>query len=234
MKLLSKNEIVQQKNLERKAEIDEGAKLARKIDALREAASIEETRIAKFRDETLGVVKHDIETLVSTKVGLESDVRELDEKRRALQIPYDFEWGKIEDEKRSLKEREEEYGQLYTNLLKQTLDMEDEREKFELEKVKIHNVGEASAKALVESQNNRDESKRIILSAQEKRDEIQRQLDEQNRLYLNREAIIAVKEREVSIAKKQLEVDRLDIDKIRIQLQDQRATLERAMQRLKK
>lgn len=77
MKLLSREDIAKQKSSERKSEVDEGIKLARKIDVLRETASNEETKLSKFRAEGLKQLKEDIDGLMSLKTALERDVQTL-------------------------------------------------------------------------------------------------------------------------------------------------------------
>lgn len=51
MKLLSKEDTQKLKTLERKMDIDEGLKIARKIDQLRKDYSNEETKLKRFKEE---------------------------------------------------------------------------------------------------------------------------------------------------------------------------------------
>lgn len=86
MKLLPRQEITALKNIERKKEIDEGAKLAQKIDVLRETAAKEEASLSKFREKTLGLIR--------------GDVMQLSQERNILQIEVDI----LRKEKRELSE----------------------------------------------------------------------------------------------------------------------------------
>lgn len=84
MKLLSKQEVTIEKSQQLKRDIDEGAKLAKKIDLLRETASSEETRLNKFREESLHRVKLEIQFLLIEKNNLEKEVASLREEKQAL------------------------------------------------------------------------------------------------------------------------------------------------------
>lgn len=76
-KLLPKQEFAQLKSEERKREIDEGIKLAEKVDLLRETAAQEGANLAKFRIESLKVIKEEIDKLISEKDILKKEIAEL-------------------------------------------------------------------------------------------------------------------------------------------------------------
>lgn len=86
MKLLPKNEVDLKKAEERKGSVDEGVKLARKIDALREAASDEETRFSKFRIASLAILHKEIDSLIEKKKILEESITTLSEEKKRLQL----------------------------------------------------------------------------------------------------------------------------------------------------
>ena len=81
MKILSKQEIAATKSSDRKREIDEGVKLARKIDLLRETAAKEGENLAKFREESLKILKKEIIELVTEKQKLSKEVGMLQEEK---------------------------------------------------------------------------------------------------------------------------------------------------------
>lgn len=85
MKLLKKPELTSLKAQERKIEIDEGAKLAKKIDLLRQMSSEEESRLAKFRTESLRVIKEELEKLTATRSSIINEIAILTKKRDSLQ-----------------------------------------------------------------------------------------------------------------------------------------------------
>lgn len=107
MKLNQKKEIVVQKSNERKLEIQEGAKLARSVDALRETHSVEQQKLKKFRDDSLALIKSEISTFIEERNGLKTDVEFLREQKKVLlDIPLDAEWNLVENKQRHLTDLE--------------------------------------------------------------------------------------------------------------------------------
>lgn len=88
MKLLDKKTISQQRSNERKMEIDEGIKLAKKIDTLRETASKEEQNLANFRQASLDVIHTEIRTLTDEKHKLIEEIMNLKHKIVDLEIEF--------------------------------------------------------------------------------------------------------------------------------------------------
>lgn len=84
MKLLPRQEIAALKSIERKKEIDEGAKLAQKIDVLRETAAKEESTLATFREKTLGLIREDIMQLSQERNVLRIEVDLLRKEKQEL------------------------------------------------------------------------------------------------------------------------------------------------------
>ena len=60
MKLLEKNKIIIQKNQERAVAVDEGYKLAKKVDSLRQVHADEQKNLIKFRNESVIKVRDEI------------------------------------------------------------------------------------------------------------------------------------------------------------------------------
>ncbi len=84
MKLLDKQSITTLKNIDRKREVEEGAKLAKKIDILRETASKEEANLSKFRDQSLRLIKEEIDKLIDEKLTLRQQIEKLKEEKQLL------------------------------------------------------------------------------------------------------------------------------------------------------
>lgn len=82
MKLLNKDDIAHKKAQERQREVEEGLKLAKKVDSLREVRAAEEVALHTFRDETLKTIKASIVELEARAAILRAEVVKL-EKRKA-------------------------------------------------------------------------------------------------------------------------------------------------------
>lgn len=119
MKLIDKKEIFLQKTSERKKEVEEGIKLAKSVDSLRETHSKEQANLKKFRDETLKAIKVETETLISKKDDLLKEVNSLEKRRISAEAPIDLtnEWKKLEIEKSKVKDLKQELFDRETSLI---------------------------------------------------------------------------------------------------------------------
>lgn len=85
MKLLQKSDIARAKSIERTKEIEEGLKLSRRVDGLRELSAKEEAALEKFRIESLSALMQEIKETTEKKDFLFSEIQSLrEEKMRGL------------------------------------------------------------------------------------------------------------------------------------------------------
>ena len=120
MKLLDKKTIALGKSTERKREVDEGMKLAKSIDALRETHAKEQIGLKNFRDENLGSIKAEIQKLTDSKEVITQEIIALEERRKTALAPIDLtnEWRQVELTKKELTQRE-------TNLISREILFQD-------------------------------------------------------------------------------------------------------------
>lgn len=78
MRLLDKKEITADSALERKRQIDEGLRLAKRIDALRQTELEEQAKLGKFRTETLKILKEEVDMLQAKKKALLKEIETLE------------------------------------------------------------------------------------------------------------------------------------------------------------
>lgn len=95
MKLRSRDEIEKQKSSERKLEIDEGVKLANRVDALRKTSADEGSKLSIFRNSTLTETKSQIDNVILERDSILTEVLSLRKERLVLMKPLDDEWEKI-------------------------------------------------------------------------------------------------------------------------------------------
>lgn len=105
MRLLSKSDVTTAKAQERKRDIDEGLKVARRIDSLREIATNEEKSLQEFRKRTLEAIHADISTESAKLDVLRSEIGGLEERKRIALIPIDEEREKLDGIREMLDER---------------------------------------------------------------------------------------------------------------------------------
>ncbi len=106
MKLLAKSEVTKAKSLDRQREVDEGMKLAKRVDTLREVALQEERSLTRYRTETVGKIQKEVTELGDKRDALLEEVRFLAARREELSAPLNEEWDVIYLQKELLSKRE--------------------------------------------------------------------------------------------------------------------------------
>jgi len=97
MKLLPKSDIAKAKSVDKQREIDEGMKLAKRVDSLREVAAAEEASLKKFRSETLQAINAEITANTTKRDELTQEVHSLEERKAEALKPLTKELETIKD-----------------------------------------------------------------------------------------------------------------------------------------
>lgn len=127
MRLLKKSEIDQIKAKDRQLEINEGLKIAKRVDALREVAAEEERSLTNFRIKTISLINEEINVEIFKRDSLKNEIKQLEEsnsilkdKRIKLEAPLDLQeaWEEIkasesviDDVKKIQDDRDREYSE---------------------------------------------------------------------------------------------------------------------------
>lgn len=107
MKLQNKKIIQAEATKERKTQIDEGVKIATKVDELRRVHAEEERSLYEFRDKSIETLKKDIGPLLNQKENLIEEIKELqDRKQVLLDIPIEASLKEMEERKAKITEIE--------------------------------------------------------------------------------------------------------------------------------
>lgn len=165
MQLLKKSEVQAAKNLDRKREIDEGVKLAKRVDALRQAASTEEASLKHTRDAALAELHRDVAELVAQKTTLRGEIPVLQAQKAEALRPLDEEWHRLREFEASLAERDEETRavEASNDTRAHILDLQDTN--IALEKERTLNDRERSKKLLEEAFRDSERAKEIKAEA---------------------------------------------------------------------
>lgn len=233
MRLLDKKSIQVAQANDRKLEIDEGLKVARKVDALRVTFSEEESRLNKFRAETVPRVQSEIDEYIEKRDILVSEIKALEEKRLELQKPLDHEWSKLNQEnmklehiKVELEYKEKQLSELETSLALSMKDMKIEESRIEGERLIItqehDEVLRMKSEASVELETALQDKEKILTVLHTRED-----------LITSREAEVAVREREVSMVDKSLKTRERALTKKEREINDKYETLQRTLKRKK-
>lgn len=106
MRLLPKSEIDKRKADLRQREIDEGLKLTRRVDSLRELHAEEEQKLEKFRVQTVKAIQNEITAQEAIRETLNREIAVLAKQREELLIPIDIKWKELDSKEISLVKRE--------------------------------------------------------------------------------------------------------------------------------
>jgi FtsZ-binding cell division protein ZapB len=233
VKLLQKSELQNLKAKEQTRQIEEGVKVATRIDGLRELYSKTEQELEKYRTATLMGIQKEISELKEKE-------DELSAKVKVLQAKYDSMKPDMEAKKAELKEYEKFLGSWDKKLTKREkensdweLELDDKRQKTEFslarqednERISINLLIEADGKR-IEAEQSRQEARNMMAKADTER-------KDNEAAFILREFSISQKEKELSIMQTELMKGKKELEKEKIQVADQRATLQRSIARIK-
>lgn len=233
MRLLKKEEIVKAKSLERRVEIEEGMKLAKKVDALRDILPREQKKLDDFRRETLASIHKDITEAEDKKTALMSEVKSLEERRVAALKPISHLWEEIRSKEKEVNEREEIVTKIEMEVVSLEQKAQKDLKKASDELKRSTNLKESALSDSIDAdEKNRDATHRLEESAEIKRsaDEYKKRIDHEIRdsytQLSNHEKSLTIREAELA---KNIQKNNEET----IRLADMRATLERSLKRLK-
>ena len=233
LKLLSKDEISRKKNDDLRREADEGLRLSRKVDALRELHAENEKNTEKYLNASLAAAQEQIDTAIKKRDSLISEVSELQKKLDAM-LP------EMETTRAGLRKRE-----LMLDKLQQ--DISEREESIKLAELDIAETLQSARHSLEISQLKENEAKQREKRASDNeikaRESLERANSIESHTIKEKERISEIlSEREFDISKREHEmkekIDRFEKDKLvfeqeKIRFADRKAMLERNLARLK-
>lgn len=234
MRLLSKNEVDVAKSSDKKREIDDAVRIASKIDSLRKTSAEEESRLSKFRAESLKKTQEEIDSLIKEKTNLEKDVESLKEERAKLLVPLDAEWEKVNARKSEIERIEQELGHRRIDVESKERDIKRLQSELSLEEGRIHDRREEVNKMSDQAQLEKSEAEVILREAQARNElsiiQCEARLNEVTRRENDLSyRIIDLENREDFVKKREIEQNQRDR-----QINDKYQTLQRTINRVKK
>ena len=234
IKLLPKSLLQEQKAREKMREIQEGVKLASRVDGLRETYSKVEQDLEKYRVSTLEAIGEEIKDLDNKKNASLNEIKVMQRKYDHMMLEISTERTALAKFEKSLKTWENKLEKREENLELMELKVMEAKKKTELslsvqqdnERITANLFIQAD-KAEIKTHNRHSKSLgrlgkwRIRINKTQK----QRSVCE-NIIFLQKEKELSNMELKLIADKKALEVEK-------VQVADQRATIARAMQRLK-
>lgn len=232
LRLLPKSEVDKRKAQEKFRELQEGEKLAARVDSLREMVASEEAVFATYHQETLKKIQDDLQARYAQRDALDAEIEQRRQERARLLVPLDSRQHELDDFQRKLEARADELGQKEFDLSVRERVARQKEEKVAKDMQLAHDIAEKSQIARREAQNMLATARE---DAAEMRNEAQRVIFEaENKLKSAeiKEKSLLIREREVQLVKaNNLKVRRANIAE-QIRLADMRKTLERALKRI--
>ncbi len=236
IKLLSKQEISKIKSSERKQEIEEGAKLAKKIDSLRETAAKEETNLGKFRIENLRILKADIDGLCAKKTLLEEEVKGLEEARILAQAPLNLikAWSKVKTSKIEIEGLKTEIFERETSVTQKETNIEVSKNAIASQLEEIKEKQDLADRYVMETKEGYIQAENVREAAESEKKNILKELSNREITLREKEARVAIREREVDLEQAQIQKDKQAIKTEQIHIASQQQTLRQAWQNIKR
>lgn len=233
MKLLKKTAVSTEIANSRKMQMDEGILIAKKVDALREKLASLETQNALFIKKTVEELKNQTQGLNDGIDAKKKELLKIEEERVRLLEPLDKEWQKANAQliENQASKRQIELGLQRIDEKEAKIVSMERQTKQILSNIKIRE--RELERAFSKSVENEHETSNVLSGIRQQKLDHEDYFVNKNQEFLEREAGIAVKERENQIEIDRIELEKLEIIKTKAQLEDQRATLERALQRTK-
>jgi len=234
MKLLPKQQLNVVIANQKKAQIDEGLTIAKKVDVLRQTLADLERQHNLFIAGMEEELKRRTESLREEIKSLEYEIGNLKDIRKDLLKPLDEAWEKVKERELEIIEKVK-----FVDNLKTIVNSKEERADIKLRKAssilsKLNVRDRESAKAYIKADEFKKDAEKIYTEANLAKLNQEKEFEEKEKQLLERESINQSHEFTLKIREDQIEIGEEQNRIERIRLLDQRGTLERAMLRLKK
>lgn len=231
-RLRTKREIDVAKAQDRQREIDEGTKLAKRVDTLRNTLPQEEKKLDEFRVNALTKIQSEIDPKVKELESINTQIRDRKTELEVLMQPLDEKLNLLDDKEELLREREE-YIIQNEALIKTSIAANIRRERDnEMEKSRISDDRKMVSDLLSETKEMNRAAASNLMDARIKSKSI---IDKANMIeesMLQREKDVISKEMYEEERRKQNDIDYKNNLDERIRIRDTWATLERNKKRL--
>jgi hypothetical protein len=231
MKLLDRNEVNARLAGEKKLAVDQGVALARKVDALRQTASEEETKLTKFRTEAVKGLHEEIEKLAGQKRALLEEIAVATEELKARRAPLDSEWNRCRQLELEVFEKQGQVDAKDRQLEAKAQELKTLEASMALRLRQI-SIDEGSASELKkESERTLAEAKEVLAKSNQESATAEKKLGGFRIQASQREAALAVREREAKMKEERLNARERELNRRETVLNDRYQTLLRQEKR---
>lgn len=234
MRLLPKSEIDRVQAEEQRRDVEEGVKLARRIDALREVVAQEEANLEEFRRKTVERIHGEISQSIEERDKARSEASFWRDERAKAQKPLDEEWAHLRSEQSSFASQREEAAARESSLLHREQSVADAEKRA----ADLHRAADGrdadSRTRLYEAARAHEEAQSALSAAQRHSQEIETIKNELRGTLTHREQLVAQREANATIKENELAAERKKLEDGWLLLKDRENMLTRSIQNLKK
>lgn len=166
-KLLDKKLVSAELATERKQQIDQGLRLAQKVDVLRETSQLEEQNLEKFRSETIRHIQEEIDAKVKERDSLERGNIALREERIVLSAPIDLTEArdKVREDRLDLDRRNEQLVTEEISLIAREATIVSNEKRLLKQEENISRRDELSERTLIEAESKHETASETLDTA---------------------------------------------------------------------
>lgn len=231
MQLLKRSTVQTEVSNQRQKQIDEGVRIAQKVDALRQTLGELEQQQARFLAGMEKELEERTQPLARKIASLQKDIEDLEEKRKELMKPLDAQWSVVYAKQSELAEAQTLHEKKTSEIVLREervtdlgIELKNRLFKVKTRERELDKTIRTASEELYIAQEKHAEAQKV-------KDEADRYSKDINQFCVNREANVAVREREVQMLQSHTDEREQRLNEREIQLRDREETLERALQR---
>lgn len=232
MKLLKKSEVSKAQSVEQRTAVEEGLKIARSVDNLREIRAEEERSLVDFRVKSIETIHEEIKSYSEKLENIKREVQFYEERRKDALKPLQEERLRCESQAAALREREEGINDREYAVGVHELAIEVAGKELQRQQESINRVLEALADESEESDARSKETKSLIAQAQDALAAANRIKRDTEDALTHRESQVAEREGRATLQETANREDRKVIEDEWRLLNDRKAMLERSKKRI--
>lgn len=233
MRLLSKQEIDQKKAIEKQQTVQEGLKLAKNVDRLREVRADEEASLAAFREKTLKQIHEETEEARKERDSLKEEVRKLKKERQDALKPLTEEMALCEQKRRSNSEKHERLRKMELELDGRDSESAAIRRDAKLELERGETFKREAEKTLAAAEKAEHEQRLALSEARASKERAETLEKRVTKELTARDINIAARERDCTMKEERIAKERKELDAEWKRLDDRKQMFERTITRNK-
>lgn len=234
MKLLSKRQTDIESNILKRNQIDEGVRIAKKVDVLRETLADLEGQRALFISNSKRELEKETEKLYKELEVLQAKIKKAQERRNVLLKPLNEEWEDVKSLKIELKQNKDFISDKIYQLNERESQIEKTEKAIEKTRNELSQLKSDAEKERRDAEKNRVKSEDILKKAENRRDSDDREHERRNKELTKITARNEFDRQANKQVEKSLLLKEKELNNREKQINDKYQTLLRTINRLKK